>query len=164
MGMNLQFRGRGRMAGAFSTAVLFCAFALLSLSVLLFGAKSYRAVSRRMDQNFTCRTAAAYISNKVRQYDVKDSVFLSQIQGIPALALTIRLNGGDYQTLIYCSGGAIRELFAGKDAVIDPDSGMEIVKADGLSFEERDGGIAFTVSADGTEREMFLALRSSPAE
>lgn len=160
--MSIKSVGGGRALSVFSTLALFCVFALLALSVLLFGARAYKSVAERMDDNYLYRTAMSYISNKVRQHDAAGAVTLSELNGIPALALAAGDAGGKYQTLIYYSNGAIRELFAAKGVSIDPDSGSEIVSAEGISFETSAGGLTVTIEgAGGDSEKLFLAIRSS---
>lgn len=159
--MSIKTAGNGRALGIFSTLILFCVFALLALSVLLFGARAYRAVAGRMDQNYVYRTAMSYISNKVRQHDTAGAVTLSSFNGVPALALAEGDSAGKYQTLIYYSDGAIREVFAAKGLEIDPSSGTEIVEAEGLSFTLHNSGLTVEIQgADGKSEEVFLSVRS----
>lgn len=152
--------GKSRAFGVFSTLGLFCVFALLALSVLLFGARAYKAIAERMDENYVIRTASSYISNKVRQHDGAGAVSVAEFGGGTALTLSETIEGGEYQTLIYYSGGAIRELFAVKGIEIDPDSGAEIVPAQGLAFEEREGGVAVRIEGAGRSAELFMSVRS----
>lgn len=143
--------------------LLFCMFAFFALAVLLAGAKAYRTFAARIDDNFAVRTAAGYLTNKLHQNDAENSVSITEFGGVPAIALT-QPGLEDYHTLIYCSGGALREIFAHVEFEMDPDSGMEIVESQGLEFEQRPGGVWVRVlDGAGDATEFFVAVRSDAA-
>ena len=151
---------RNGINGILATVALFFVFALISLAVLIVGARSYRGVTARMEKTDSSRTALAYIANKVRQNGGSGGVSVRNVEGIPVLALRQTVGDSVYETLIFYQEGAVRELLvpAGTDKLT---GGLEIVPALGLHFVLTDGSLSVELSdSGGDEIELTLHLRS----
>ena len=68
--------------------LLFAVFAVCILAVLLTSADTYRRLSDRDQDSYDRRTAAQYITTKVRQADRQDTVSVRAFDGQDALVLT----------------------------------------------------------------------------
>ena len=147
-----------------STVLLFILFAFLTLTVIFFGARTYRGIASRMDQNYGSRTALAYLANKVRQHDEAGAIRVAERDGLPILELDEAIGGEWYTTRIYCSGGVIRELFTRRDSTVSLDAGQEIVEARALNFADEDGGITATLTGEEGTESIFLSRRSAAHE
>ena len=103
-------------------------FAATSLILVLIGAKQYRYVTNRMNQNFNTRTTAAYLTEKIRQNDIKNTISITDLQGCEALSIHSAGENYDYTTYIYCYEGFLRELVVTKGSVYSLSSGQPITE------------------------------------
>ena len=86
---------------------VFAVFALCVLLVLLSGAKVYRGLVQRGEENFAARTAARYVTMRVRQ---ARTVTVGDFEGCEALVIPENVDGATYLTRLYVYDGHIREL------------------------------------------------------
>jgi hypothetical protein len=124
---------RGEMRGAFVFALL-ATFALLSLVVVIVGARSYRMINATAEQAFVSRTGMSYLIGKVRGADEAGQVEIRQESDLSVLTLGQSIDGEAYHTYIYCDGTAVREYFARADLPFSPDFGEKIFDATSLTF------------------------------
>ena len=66
---------------------LFCVFALCALTLVTLGANVYQRTVDHMESNFESRTPTSYITQKVRQADWENGVYVTQFDGIEALLM-----------------------------------------------------------------------------
>ena len=141
--------------------LLFAVFAVCVLSVLLTGAKAFRGLSERDQASFDRRTAAQYITTRLRQSDFADGVFLAEFGGGTALTCREKLDGEQYLTRVYYHDGYIYELFCAANAQLRPEDGERIMAVESLVFTEYDGLIIAAVTdADGVRTVVSAAPRS----
>ena len=149
--------------GGLLALLLLGVFGVCGLSVLLTGAGAYRGLAERDREAYSWRTAAQYLTTKVRQADQWNGVSVENFGGRDALALTEEIGGEDYVTRVYCDGGYIRELFSSADADLAPEDGEKIIEADALKFSPGPADreiIAEITDTDGGTTRLVLALRS----
>lgn len=152
---------RGEMRGAFVFALL-AAFALLSLIVVVVGARSYRMINATAEQAFVSRTGMSYLIGKVRGADEAGQIELLEEQGVAVLALGQTIDSEAYRTYIYCDGVAVREYFARADLPFSPDYGEKIFDATSLTFMlEGDLLRIEIVDAGGKTHESALYLQAA---
>ncbi len=121
-------RGRGELRGVFIFALL-AAFALLSLIVVIIGARSYRMINATADEAYVSRTGLSYLAGKVRAADEAGMLGVSTENGMDVLKLGGEYGGERYNTYIYCDGEQVREYFARADLAFSPDYGEAIFSA-----------------------------------
>ncbi len=144
--------------------VLFCIFTTCMLFVLLSGAKSYKSISHSIEEQYAERTCLSYITAKIRHFD-NGGVYLTNFEGVNALALDEEIEGNIYTTLIYPYNGYICELFAAKDSGLLPEDGLSIIAADNLSFEQAENSLFhITCEADGRKADAFVTVRSERSD
>lgn len=124
---------RGDIRGVFVFALL-AAFAVLSLLVVVVGARAYRTIIQTADAAHASRTGMSYLLGKVRGADEAGMLEIRSEDGMDVLALGGVYGGERYETYIYCDGAAIREYFAAADRPFDESYGEEILQAQTLSF------------------------------
>jgi len=124
---------RGEVRGAFIFALL-ATFALLSLVVVVVGARSYRMINATAEQAFVSRTGMSYLIGKVRGADEAGQVEIRQEADLSVLTLGQSIDGEAYHTYIYCDGTAVLEYFARADLPFSPDYGEKIFDAQRLTF------------------------------
>jgi len=139
--------------------LLFAVFAACICAVLLTGANGYRDLVRRDADSYTSRTAARYVSMKIRQAESPDAVTVAEFGGQPALMLREETGGQKFVTYIYCFDGWLRELFCFADSGMSPEDGVKLLAMNSLTAEERDGLLTLTLTGtSGSPRTLVLDL------
>lgn len=141
--------------------LLFGGFMVSVLLVLLTGADVYQRMAQRGQDSYDQRTAAQYIATRVRQADQAGMVSVRDFAGQDALVLTQEYDGFPYETLVYCYGGYLRELFAGAGSEQDPEYGEPILAAETLQIMDKDSCLQVELQLpEGKEETLILHLRS----
>ena len=96
--------------------IVFLGFCAVSLA--LSGAHIYQKTTDGLKQNYTVRTAAAYVQEKIREYSSSSQVEVLTENNRTVLALYEPENTG-YVTYIYLYKGKLRELFTKKERGIE---------------------------------------------
>ena len=145
-----------RAASTVSALLLLAAFAVGILCTLLYGASAYRQLTDRDEDAFQSRTAAQYLTNRVRQ---ASEAQVAEFGGASALVFPQSIEGEHYLTRIYCHDGWLMELFSDAEGEFSPEDGEKILPVSALSFEKRQGLIiARLKDAAGNERQILLSL------
>jgi len=140
--------------------LLFAVFAVCILSVLMAGAGAYRHIIDRDDSSHTQRTAAQYVSTKIRQADNPGTVAVEVFQGTQTLTLRQDLGGVVLLTQIYCYDGYLRELFHLEGSGLSPADGEKVLPMEDMSVELKDDLLSILLTAsDGQQQRLFLSLR-----
>ena len=90
---------------------LFGVFAVSALALVTIGADVYQHTVEDMGVNYESRTAVSYIMEKVRQNDTADSIFLTDLENVPALCMLSEIDEETYCTYLYLYDGHLKELF-----------------------------------------------------
>lgn len=156
---------RNHIVDVLFVLALFVVFTLSALVLVILGANVYRQTVSYMDENYTARTAYSYLTEKVRQNDLYDSISVGQLENTDALVLTREINGTAYATYLYLHDGSLRELFMrqGSDIGADPlSAGREILPLEDWQLEmagDRLLHINLTLE-DGSRKELFISFHS----
>lgn len=145
--------------------LLFTVFALCVMAVLYSGANSYRSLTTRDQDSYHHRTCVQYLSTKVRQASNPQAVSLAHFGDGDALAITEYIEGQPYTTLVYCSGGWLRELFTASPQDCAPGAGEPILELKALSIE-KDAGLLLLEVTDlqGGTTQITLAPRGGKGD
>ena len=146
---------------SFLLLLIFCLFTLMLSGM---GSTIYRNGTTYLNENYTSRTAVAYVSEKVRQHDEAGAVFLTSIGTLPkegsdsadsvtfpALAFHDTIDDAIYITYVYFYDGALCELMVPEDRTPEAAMGNRIVELSSLSIEAVDGTDLLSVTAVGEE-------------
>lgn len=114
---------------------LFCVFAFSSVILILFGADIYKKTVASMNSNYASRTSIAYLTEKVRQSDSYDSIYIDNTSGSERLMMTQEINGLTYATSLYEYNGYLYELFARTDIALPEDAGQQVFEISELDFD-----------------------------
>lgn len=156
-------RGVGAVRGMFMFLLL-AAFAVLSVIVVLVGARVYRAVEGRGAENYESRTVLAYVAGKVRALDAAGRITTETVGGADALVLGAAYGGEDYATYIYAYDGRLMEYFGRAGSAFSPEHGEPIAEAAGFDAVIERGLLTVTVArADGGEDSLTLYLQCGEA-
>ena len=114
---------------------LFTMFAVTAFLLILIGAKQYQHTANAMDANYESRTISSYLTEKLRQNDASGNVYISQVDGVDALAIETIENDVTYITYIYYYKDALREIVVNESSVFSLETGQEIIKTGGFFAE-----------------------------
>lgn len=155
----MHLKTKTHSGSALFSLLLLLVFTLFTLLLSGTGAHIYRNSAQNLDENYTSRTAIAYISEKVRQHNSTDAIFLSDIQEQPALVLRKTIEEEPFLTYIYYHDNALYELFVHEDTVPRLQSGSRIVELQQLTLTEENHILTVTaVSKEGNTMSMLLYL------
>ena len=138
---------------ALSALLLFAAFALCILAVLLSGSRVFSRISERDECSFTTRTIDAYLATELRQSDAIGAI------SIDGGTIILRENEG-YETQIYCHEGYIYELFTRSDLEAQPEAGEKLLPADSMTPTLSSGLLSIEIDSDSGDTKLLYALRS----
>ncbi len=162
-GRRISNQGIGAVRGMFMFALL-AAFALLSVMVVLVGARVYRAVESRGSENYETRTVLAYIAGKVRALDAEDRIEAVSVGDAQALMLGADYGGKAYATYIYVWDGRLMEYFGRAEREFSPAYGDEIAEAAAFSVTLEGRLLTLSVTRpDGGAETLRLYLQSGEA-
>ena len=159
----------GKRSHVIDTLFVLCLLFLFIISavmVIFIGASVYKKNVEAMTGNYSHRIACAYISEKVRQSDIKGRVFIDEIFGQNTLVMQDEIDGALYNTYIYNHDGYLMELYARSDlSEVYPQSGQKILKISSFDIKEIDDAcfrIMVTLD-DGTVEDFLITRRSEDA-
>lgn len=133
-------------------------FGFCAVALVLSGAHVYQNTTDGLKQNYTVRTAAAYLQEKVREYSSESQIELLSENGQTVLALYEDGDSG-YVTYIYLYKGKLRELFTKKGRDIVWSSGQELVAVDTFSVtKQKENLLQIEISGDGQEELLYTRI------
>lgn len=153
-------RNKGQSVQFLFTLLLFLILTICGIFTITFGAKVYKNIDTRMNENFTGTTALSYVSNKVRQADESDAISVLKLENTQVLKIQQVFNGINYFTLIYFKDGSIKELFISEDSQFTLEDGIAIMVGDGLAFEMLANNLLKVETVGRNGDWILLALRS----
>lgn len=149
---------------ALAVLVLFGVFAGCVLGVLLTGADAYQRLTDRGQTAFDERTAAQYLTTRVRQADAAGSISVGEFgdqDHIDTLFLEEQVDGERYCTRVYCWDGYLCELYGAVDGAFSPEDGEKVLELQALSLSLTDGSLqAELTGPDGQVQHVLVHLRS----
>lgn len=133
-------------------------FGFCALSLVLSGAHIYQNTTDGLKQNYTVRTAAAYLQEKIREYDSDSQVEILSQGGQNILAL-YETDSTGYVTYIYLYKGKLRELFTKKGRTIAWESGQELVAVDSFSvIKQSENLLQIQINGDGQQEAFYMRI------
>ena len=96
----------------------------------------YSHTASVMNEDYEERIDISYVTEKIRQWDEKDSIEIGSFHGRTALIHTERINGKKYNTYLYQEKGALRELMVREGLDTTTMQGEKIVAAKDFSVIE----------------------------
>ena len=125
--------------------LLYGLFALLSVLLILIGARVYRRTVENTEARGDVRASLSYVANKIRS---SDRAALETRSGLSVLVLTQRAGEEDFETCIYYTGGALKEYLTEAEAPFYPEKGETVTALTAFSFAEEDGLLIVTSVID----------------
>lgn len=159
----------GKRSHVIDTLFVLCLlflFIISAITVIIIGAGVYKKNVSAMSGNYSHRIACAYISEKIRQSDVKGRIFTEKLFGQTTLVMQDEVDGVLYNTYIYNHDGYLRELYARSDLKeLFPQSGQKILEISSFDITELNEScfkIQVTLD-DGTVEDFLISKRSTDA-
>lgn len=159
----------GKRSHVIDTLFVLCLlflFIISAITVIIIGAGVYKKNVSAMSGNYSHRIACAYISEKIRQSDVKGRIFTEELFGQTTLVMQDEVDGVLYNTYIYNHDGYLRELYARSDLKdLFPQSGQKILEISSFDITELNEScfkIQVTLD-DGTVEDFLISKRSTDA-
>lgn len=164
-------RGQGtqRNIGSLLVLLLFALFAVCITAVLLTGAEACQSLSCRNQSSFDRRTAAQYITARVRQNNAEGLVYPASFgtsefreQGDTLFLLDSAQE--DVCTRIYCYDGYMWELYCDRSGEFLPEDGEKILEAEELNCTIKGGFLTVEIGYENAQRDrLVLSLRGRKA-
>jgi len=148
----------GRKTDTVFVLIIFCVFAFSVLMVLMLGARIYQNLTDITRDGQDERTALSFVWTKVKNCDEAGTIYAGEYQGISALFFDEELGGTMYETVIYHYDGWVYELFSEKGLGLGPEDGVQIIRVDGLSFEELSHGL---IKASTAKTNLLISPRGT---
>ena len=131
---------------SFLLLLIFCLFSLLLAGM---GSAVYRNGTEHLNENYTSRTAIAYLSEKVRQHDRTGD--MTSVEDCQAIGFHDTIESGSFVTYVYFYDGALCELFIRDNVSPLADMGNRIVELSSFSFDNISNGIDSDNISHGSE-------------
>lgn len=176
----MQTRQKGFSIDSIFSFLLLLIFCLFTLMLSGTGSTIYRNGTAYLNENYSSRTAAAYVAEKVRQHDEAGTVFLTSIDApaanelsgeetssdedrsvsekISALAFRDTIEDADFITYVYFYDNALRELMIPEERTPDAAMGSRIVELSSLTIEAVAGTDLLSVTAVGAQGNALSEL------
>ena len=157
-------KGKKHITDVLFTLALFCVFAAASLIVVFIGADVYSGTVRRMDNSFEINTTLAFVSTKIHQHDIVDSVHIRYLDDAPAIVLESQIGERIFETWIYHYNGALWEIFTSQEFshYMTLGDGQMLVLVYSFTFESIEDGLILLAAgtSDGFNGRKLVALRA----
>lgn len=125
-------------------------FGFCALALVLSGAHVYQDTTDGLKQNYTIRTAATYLQEKVREYSSESQVEVLSQDGQTVIAL-YEEGDSDYVTYIYLYKGKLRELFTKKGRMLSGAQAGTCFSRYIFCYEQKEDLLQIELSGDGQE-------------
>ncbi len=136
--------------------LLYGLFALLSMLLILIGSRIYKRTVENTEARGDVRASLSYVANKIRS---SDRAALETRGSLSVLVLTQTVDGEDFETCIYYTGGALKEYLIEAGSPFHPEKGETVTALTAFSFAEEDGLLTVTSAGrDGRPHTMHIAL------
>ena len=90
---------------------VFFVFTISALTVILLAAQIYQSTTDDSQRNYTSGTALSYLTEKLRQNDREDGIFLDELDGTQALSCCRKRMTLPTLLILYAWDGQLRELY-----------------------------------------------------
>ena len=141
--------------------LVFAVFSLCMLALLLTGVKAYENMVHKGRESYDRRTAAQYLTTRVRQADRLGSVSLQRFGEQDALVFAEVTEAVTYETWVYYYDGYLRELFVAAGGDFMPEDGEKVLAAQDLSIRQNGQQLDVELTdPSGEVQTLNLYLRS----
>ncbi len=157
------------IAGVF-VFLLLGLFALMSMLLVLEGARAYRAAVDLTSRHNTERLMHAYIRNSVRAEDTVGAVTVEEVDGVPVIRIRQEMemrqeDNTPFSNYIYCYEGMLMSQYLEEGRTLHLDQGEDVCEVSGceISLEGNMLRVMLT-DVNGKTYQDEIALRCAKAE
>lgn len=119
--------------------VLFGAFSITSLLVVILGANVYKKTVYKMDVNYANRTALSYVTEKIRSHDFNSGIQIKDADvnptGQSAVLLKDMVNDRTFVTYLFVKDGVLKEFTTSGDYDFDYNAGTDVLNVEEFSVD-----------------------------
>ena len=144
-------RRKKRLTGSLAVLAVFSVFAFCVPAVVLYGARVYRDLTALSAENAETRTAALYLSGKIRQAARSDAVTVCRFGDGDCLLIPETHDGARYQTRVYCHDGWLTELYGEAESRYAPEEGEKLCRASSLEAAAGRDGLRLALRLESGE-------------
>ena len=105
--------------------ILFAVFAVCAFSLSMIGANIYSHTASVMNEDYEERIDISYVTEKIRQWDEKDSIEIGSFHGRTALIHTEKINGKKIQYISLSREGCVERINGKRRSGYNNDAGRE---------------------------------------
>lgn len=141
--------------------LLFLLIVVLSSMIVILGKDIYTNIIDDRESNYNLRVSLSYITNKIRQGDKENSVFLDSINDNQALVIRENYDGLNYDTWIYYYDGYIYEILVEEGQEFFEEDGMKIIYVEDFNIsKENENLYKFYVKNDNKYVDLYININS----
>ena len=128
------YAGKKHIVDALFVFALLGLFAVLAVTVVLFGANAYAGNAESYEANYNNRTSLVYIMQKLHSNAEGGNVSIGRIGESDALIITSKEGETVYSTVIYVYENKLKEVVALGGTDVLPTDGQDIMELSEISF------------------------------
>lgn len=148
----------GTDIGTIGGLFLVCIFAACMFMTLAFGSLIYKDVSNGLEEQYSVRTVASYLSTRARQGNAEGYIEIGSFDGCDAMMIYEGDEFDRYVTYIYCWNGYLRELYCQESQVMTVQDGETVIPADYVSFSMQNGLLKIECSAENRTAVQYMEI------
>ena len=142
-----------------SALLVLAVFAVGILGVLWGGASAYRRLTQRDQAVYDRRTAAQYLTTKLRQAPGSGAISTGRFGDGDAVVITEQWEGISFITRLYCHEGWLMELYSLAEGAFSPQDGQKVVPMDQLQVQMKNGLLELTLTCGEDTRQVLFSLK-----
>jgi len=140
---------------------LFGVFLISALFIVLFGAKIYKNTVKSSEDSFLERTCYTYITEKIRQNDNENGIYIDSSSDDTIIELTKTVNDKKYITYLYCDEGFLKEFTTSSEYELKKSSGTKIVELNSIKAVQCSNNLYhFTLTGKDISTDFFVSTTS----
>lgn len=137
--------------------ILFSLFIVMCVILINFGSSVYKNISDSQELNNEKRTTLSYVVNKIRSSSL-EMVSIDEKNGTKVLVIDNEGTSSEYQTIIFCNDGYLKEATIMKGDEYTLDFGSNLLKIDGFDIEIAGNLVTFKLT-DKYNDEYTVSVR-----
>lgn len=138
--------------------LLFCVFAMSTLSVVYIGSHIYTKTTDTMEMNYNNNTVMEYIIEKVRQGQTYQQIEVKQIDDMNVLCIHNQINDKIYTTYIYNDDHELKELYIEDSVVFSKQRGTSLMNVDDVSFTIEKSLLKIEVTIHNQSQTSYVSI------
>ncbi len=131
---------KGKLSIVF-TLMLFAVYTFSALFLAIIGVDVYEKNVESSEKNYNVRTSVLYLTEKIRQNEMQESVRIDNTSSSQAIVLSQEINENIYETWIYIENGYLCEVLVPENFEVIENIGQKIMPINQLEFSINENGL-----------------------